>query len=134
MLQSLLPVLLIAPTCLGLPGAPKYARGYEGDKFVLPDNLASQFYDPYDEPSGKREAPSDPDSVYSCAGPDMADYPKKEEWLSFEDMWKINEPVIKKANDGADYGDHIRKAIEEVSKESKIDSRLILGVVMQEVS
>jgi len=127
-----LSVLLSSPLVLGFPAASKVARSYGDLGLELPKELADKWYDPFDAKSN-HTTPKDPGSVYSCAGPNMDNYPKKQEWLSFEQMWAINEPVMKERNKVEDYGELIRKAIEEVSTESKVDSRLILAIIMQEV-
>jgi hypothetical protein len=126
-------VLLAAPLCLGLPGASNRARSYGSLELELPDELASTWYQPYDARSNNTP-PSNPGAVYSCAGPDIDDYPKPDQWLSFDALWAINEPLIKEKNKGNNYGDYIKRAIESVSTESKIDARLILVIIMQEAS
>lgn len=95
------------------------------------ETITAAWYDPYTSKSGA-PAPADPASVYTCVGPNMYDYPKKSEWISFEDMWTINAPQIKKKNQVGDYNQHIKAAIEDISTKSKIDARLILALIMQE--
>jgi hypothetical protein len=134
MYRAILPVLLAAPACLALPGTPKYPRAFGDTSLQLPPDMVTDWYEAHDTPSNKTAGPSDPDSVYNCVGPDVKDYPKKGEWLPFETLWKINEPLIKEKNKGKDYAPFIRKAIEDVSSKSKVDARLILAIIMQEVS
>ena len=55
-------------------------------------------------------------------------------WLSFDQLWHINEPTILSNNGGDTYIEHyIREAILQVSREDDIDARLIVAVMMQEV-
>lgn len=79
------------------------------------------------------EAPSDPSAVYSCIGPNAEDFPGQDEWLDFDQLWNINEPVITAANEGEEYNDDLKNAILEVASNSKVDARLILSIIMQEV-
>ncbi|ORY04670.1 hypothetical protein BCR34DRAFT_604768 [Clohesyomyces aquaticus] len=76
--------------------------------------------------------PKNPESIYSCAGPDVKDYPTKESWLSFNTLWAINSPIIDKSNNNASYTKAIKTSIQNVSKASKVDARLILALIMQE--
>ncbi|KAL1611956.1 hypothetical protein SLS60_000179 [Paraconiothyrium brasiliense] len=78
--------------------------------------------------------PNDPTSVYSCVGPKAKDFPGKEGWLTFDQLWEINEPVIKTANGGDEYIDDLQAAIKEVASDSKVDARLILAIIQQESS
>lgn len=79
------------------------------------------------------EAPSDPTAVYSCVGSKAEDFPGMDEWLNFTQLWDINEPVITAANEGDEYNNDLKNAILEVASESKVDARLILSIIMQEV-
>ena len=79
------------------------------------------------------EAPSDPTAVYSCVGSKAEDFPGMDKWLNFTQLWDINEPVIEAANEGDEYNDDLKYAILEVASESKVDARLILSIIMQEV-
>lgn len=75
-------------------------------------------------------------SKYQCFGADSsADSLSATHWLSFNELWRINEPTILSKNNGDTYIEHyIKEAIVQVSDESAIDSRLILAMMMQEVS
>ena len=132
MYSTIFSVLLVAPFCLALPATSNHARSYGSLDLELSPELASKWYQPH-ETQSNNTPPADPASVYSCAGPNMNDYPKPSQWLGFDQLWTINEPLIKQKNKGANYGDFIKKAIQSVSTESKIDSRLILVIIMQEV-
>ena len=65
----------------------------------------------------------------------MNDYPSITEWLSFDKMWEINLPHITSVNSqaGSNFPSLIHDAIQKVSQDSKVDARLILAVVLQEV-
>jgi hypothetical protein len=77
--------------------------------------------------------PNDPTGVYSCVGPKAEDFPGQDAWLTFDQLWEINEPVIEKANGGPTYNRDLQTAIREVASDSKVDARLILAIIMQEV-
>lgn len=76
-------------------------------------------------------APSGSFSGYQCYPGDTASFPAHNQWLSFEDLWNINVPTMK-INDSPGEVANIKKAIKAVSKESSVDARLILAVIMQE--
>ncbi|KAF2476685.1 uncharacterized protein BDR25DRAFT_210346 [Lindgomyces ingoldianus] len=76
--------------------------------------------------------PTNSRDYYSCAGPDVKDYPPKGEWLSFNALWGINSPTIVKNNKDSAYADFIKQGIQDVSRASKVDARLILSIIMQE--
>ena len=65
----------------------------------------------------------------------MNDYPSIADWLSFDKMWEINLPHITSVNSqaGSNLPSLIHDAIQKVSQDSKVDARLILAVVLQEV-
>jgi len=128
MFSSALSLLLLSPLALAHPTP---ASTYGITTASLHTDLVDKWYSDYNTESNVTK-PADPSSFYSCSGPDMNAYPSKNEWLSFKDMWEINSPEIQKKNNGADYGDAIKTAIQDVSKTSKVDSRLILAIIMQE--
>ncbi|KAH7119850.1 hypothetical protein B0J11DRAFT_400175, partial [Dendryphion nanum] len=61
-------------------------------------------------------------------------YPKPQEWLDFETMWKINELEVIKVESGSRSNNTqiLKVAIKKVAAQSKIDPRLILALIMQE--
>lgn len=64
----------------------------------------------------------------------IEDFPTFAEWISFEAMWDINLPVLQISNAAYPSQNDILKAkVLEVSQETKVDARLILAVIMQEV-
>ena len=133
----------LSPICLAVPFTTH--RGYSTLTTELHEDLQQEWYSNYNGTeeittiSTKQtkvdvpEAPSDPTAVYSCVGPKAEDFPGKDEWLNFTQLWNINEPVIETANEGNEYNEYLKTAILEVASESKIDARLILSIIMQEV-
>lgn len=72
-----------------------------------------------------------PSTGYQCFNGDIAKYPALDDWLSFNEMWKINAPAIRDVNGGDEnVVDYIKDAITTVAKESSVNSRLILAAVM----
>lgn len=130
----LLSYLLVgAPLVLARPTvAPR--GGYAAGINLLRTELQRDWYADYNETESKIHPPQDPTAFYSCVGPNVDDFPKQDHWLSYKDLWTINEPVITEANHGnSQYNTLIQEAIEEVSLESKVDARLILAMIIQEV-
>lgn len=70
---------------------------------------------------------------YKCFGPTMDKFPQSSQWLSYEQLWQVNEPDITTKNGGTQYNQFIKNAIDKVSKESSVDKRIILALIMQEV-
>ncbi|KAK5136230.1 hypothetical protein LTR08_003837 [Meristemomyces frigidus] len=73
-------------------------------------------------------------SNYQCFhDPDVDLSPQT--WLSFANMWRINEPTILSKNGGDTYIKHyIHEAVAYVADESAVDARLILALMMQEMT
>ncbi|KAJ4357409.1 uncharacterized protein N0V89_001984 [Didymosphaeria variabile] len=119
-------------------------QGYGTSSSQLHKNLQDAWYTEYSKDSENEvttlpakkgpAAPHDPANVYSCAGPKAKDFPGKDDWLTFDQIWEINEAVIETANGGNDYNDYLQTAIKEVAFDSKVDARLILAIIMQESS
>ena len=58
-----------------------------------------------------------------------------ETWQSFHHLWRINEATVLSRNGGDTYITHyIHEAIVQVADETVVDARLILVLMMQEVS
>lgn len=117
-------------------------RGYSTSTSQLHESLQDEWYTKYTKdnqsevttlPAKKVQVPSDSTGVYSCVGPKAEDFPGKDEWLTFDQLWEINEPVIETANGGNSYNDDLQAAIKDVAADSKVDARLILAIIMQEV-
>ncbi|KAF1975518.1 hypothetical protein BU23DRAFT_503470 [Bimuria novae-zelandiae CBS 107.79] len=132
------------PFALALPFTTH--QGYGTSSTQLREDLQQKWCNDYDKNGSVTtvsldqastiapETPSDPASVYSCVGPKAEDFPGKDAWLGFKQLWTINQPVIETANGGNQYNDDIKSAILEVADGSKVDARLILAIIMQESS
>ncbi|SMQ56076.1 unnamed protein product [Zymoseptoria tritici ST99CH_3D7] len=67
-------------------------------------------------------------------------WPKKQDWISFENMWNNNIDKMKSSCGAHHFGDnlsdveieHIQTAIQRVAKTSKVDNRFIFALIMQE--
>ena len=71
--------------------------------------------------------------AYKCYGGVVNAYPRMNEWLSFNALYKLNEPTLQLSNT-AEQNRYIYDAIVQVSQESKVDARIILALIMQEVN
>ncbi|KAF2440413.1 hypothetical protein P171DRAFT_100427 [Karstenula rhodostoma CBS 690.94] len=119
-------------------------QGYGTSTIQLHENLQDAWYTKYTKdnqsevttlPTKNRLAvPGDPTRVYSCVGPRAEDFPGQDKWLTLDQLWAINEPVIETVNGGSTYNDDLQIAIKEVASDSKVDARLILAIIMQESS
>lgn len=126
---------------LSLTTARPYSKhhGYGSSLTQLSKNLQEVWYTSYTEDNpgevtkNRLVVPSDPASVYSCVGPKAKDFPGQDKWLTFDQLWEINRPVIEAANGGSSYNEDLHAAIKEVASDSKVDARLILALIMQEV-
>lgn len=125
-LLPLLPISLAFPNILG--------RDAGLTSVTLKQELHAKWYTKYNEQKPDME-PDNPSGIYPCYGPMVDDYPGKNEWLSFKTLWKINVEEITKANTvyKDKYNNELKEAIQDVSEESKLDARLILSIIMQEV-
>ncbi|KAF2192385.1 hypothetical protein K469DRAFT_800239 [Zopfia rhizophila CBS 207.26] len=130
-MHSLSYLLLLTPLTSALP-ANKVRSSYSDRALFLRPELAQKWYSDWNTTDTNASKPWNPSAVYSCSGPDVDDYPTKEEWLSFETLWEINEPEITKRNYGDEYNNYIKKSIQDISMASKVDARIILALVMQE--
>ena len=88
------------------------------------------------EPPAGGGGHAQPASPQSYTGPSSS-FPPSSKWVQFEDMWQINEPTItqKQASGQTNTPQQvqfIKQAILQVAKESGVDERVILGVMMQE--
>ena len=78
--------------------------------------------------------------VYKYYEGPAANFPTEDGWVSFEDMWKANKPIMRKScgwlEEGPDNSpeiiDDIYDAIQNRSAASLVDHRYILAIVMQE--
>jgi hypothetical protein len=99
----------------------------------LDQDLSLKWYDHWSV-ENSNNPPQNPKAFYACTGPDMSAFPSKGKWLSFNTLWDLNKEQISIANNyNEDYIGYIQDAIKSVSQASKIDSRIILAMIMQEV-
>ncbi|KAF2140142.1 uncharacterized protein K452DRAFT_252781 [Aplosporella prunicola CBS 121167] len=72
--------------------------------------------------------------TYTCyeGNPHTKYPPSAKEWLSFENLWKINVAEIRKSEGDENVLKAFKDAIIKASEETKVDKRLILALVMQE--
>jgi hypothetical protein len=83
---------------------------------------------------------SDTYKVYSGDGTKSASWPNKDSWGTYDQLWKQNLPLIRQSCTWNKWGEDnseteisdINKAIQKVSNETQVDSRIILAVMMQE--
>ncbi|KAF8306418.1 hypothetical protein DL93DRAFT_218093 [Clavulina sp. PMI_390] len=71
-------------------------------------------------------------TTYTCYAGTVAGMPAHANWMNFNDMWARNKQISLGNFDTAAQITQIHDAIVTVSKESKVDARLILAVIMQE--
>ncbi|PYI10963.1 muramidase [Aspergillus sclerotiicarbonarius CBS 121057] len=79
-------------------------------------------------------------TLYTGDGSVSAGWPAKSDWLSFDEMWKANEDIINESCENNGWGENnsaaetanLKAAIQSVAKESKVDHRFILAIVLQE--
>jgi len=71
---------------------------------------------------------------YKCFTGQPASFPKMSSWLSFDQLWSINEKVISGSNNGkTEIVDAIKNAITTNAKENNFDPRVVLAIAIQEV-
>ncbi|KAF2771115.1 hypothetical protein EJ03DRAFT_45782 [Teratosphaeria nubilosa] len=71
-------------------------------------------------------------STYQCFDEDSQQSLDPSEWLSFDELWRVNERTILSSNGGNTYMTHyVREGIAAVAEETGADNRLILVVMMQ---
>jgi hypothetical protein len=64
-----------------------------------------------------------------------SDFPTVDQWINFNDMWALNlKNTIDQTTDSATDKQAIHDAIVQVSIASKVDARLILAAIIQEVN
>ncbi|RAL00754.1 aquaporin-like protein, partial [Aspergillus ibericus CBS 121593] len=79
-------------------------------------------------------------TLYTGDGSTAAGWPAQSEWLSFDAMWEANKDIISESCENNGWGENnsetetadLKAAIQQVAKESKVDHRFILAVVLQE--
>ncbi|PYH40714.1 uncharacterized protein BP01DRAFT_307574 [Aspergillus saccharolyticus JOP 1030-1] len=78
-------------------------------------------------------------TLYSGDGSVADGWPAQSSWVSFDDMWKANKPTIMESctqfgvpNNSANETQTLYESIQQVAKESHLDHRFILAIIMQE--
>ncbi|KAL1871068.1 hypothetical protein Daus18300_004813 [Diaporthe australafricana] len=74
--------------------------------------------------------PSKGNGYVQYSGP-ASNFPNSSEWASYDNLWKENERLMK-FHDSASEIALIKKSIETVAKESGVDHRVILCIIVQE--
>lgn len=77
--------------------------------------------------SGK---PSSGNGYVQYGGP-ASNFPNSSEWASWDELWKQNERLMKLHDSDSEVA-LIKKSIEQVAKESGVDRRVILCIIVQE--
>ncbi|EME81440.1 uncharacterized protein MYCFIDRAFT_198164 [Pseudocercospora fijiensis CIRAD86] len=92
-------------------------------------------------PSAKDNGVGAGKDEYTLYAGEWDTFPKKEDWVSFDDMWNINKnKTIKTACEDHGWGENnaddetqdIYDAIQSLAKNSSVDNRFILAIVLQE--
>lgn len=78
----------------------------------------------------KPPPPSSGNGYVQYSGP-ASNFPDPKEWASYDKLWSENERLMKFHDSDSEIAD-IKKSIEQVSKESGVDSRVILCIIVQE--
>lgn len=74
--------------------------------------------------------PSKGNGYVQYGGP-ASNFPNSSEWASWDELWKQNERLMK-LHDSDNEVALIKKSIEQVAKESGVDRRVILCIIVQE--
>lgn len=91
-------------------------------------------------PSSPPSTPGNYDYVfYKGDGTEAMGWPSQNDWVSFEEMWNFNLPIMSQScsawnvpNNSDDENNAIKDAINQVSAASGVDPRFILAIIMQE--
>jgi LysM repeat protein len=80
--------------------------------------------------SGSPQPPKGGNGYVQYSGP-ASHFPKESEWASWDTLWKINERLMKLHDSDSEVA-LINKSIQTVAKESGVDRRVILCIIVQE--
>jgi hypothetical protein len=76
---------------------------------------------------------SDP-SLYTCYSGPASNFPSMDQWMSFQSMWKLMaRDALTPIGDTEKEQSQMLSAIKTVSKQAKVDARVILAVIIGEV-
>jgi glucan 1,3-beta-glucosidase len=70
---------------------------------------------------------------YWCFGGPASNFPPFQNWMNFQDMFNLNQQTSMAFEESGPIQGDIYNAIVGVSQASKVDARLILAIIMQEV-
>ncbi|PGG98162.1 hypothetical protein GX51_06949 [Blastomyces parvus] len=99
-----------------------------------PNNTPGCSGDPNEYQTGKCAPGLPQDQTPGTAGPACykgAQFPPASEWLSFNELWKINSPIMSKFNSKSEMA-AIKKYIPEAAAAAGIDKGIFLTIMMQE--
>ncbi|KAF2102773.1 hypothetical protein NA57DRAFT_71757 [Rhizodiscina lignyota] len=95
-------------------------------------STGDNWYSPNFKKGATAPAPSQPGPYdYQCFSGDIEKYPDISNWLSFHELFQINKPMMLLSN-SEDIVSAIYHGIEAISKDSNVDARVILAMIMQE--
>lgn len=134
--QYILTVLLLLSSCTALPmhlGERKLERRF-GAGTKVTNNCANW------NNKNMLDGPSTLNTAYQFYSGTSANFPDRSKWISFDAMFEANRPLMKQSCGwngwGPDNADRhinwIKTYIQQVSRESHVDHRAILAVIMQE--
>lgn len=97
------------------------SQAYSGDKMIKPAQTTSS----------ANSGVCNPQAVAPSYSGDASKFPPISQWLSFDDLWECDKDACQQNPGKADI---IRQGILQVAKESGVDERIILAVILQESS
>lgn len=142
-MHSLQSLALFASLSYALPN-PQYQAAAAPPVFgdttaTLRQEIKSKWYADPSTAATQQQSPNP--AQYKCVGPTIDKFPAFKDWLSFQQMWDLNnnkDPSIPTWTVGAvpntQYAGFVKDAITDVSKKSGVDARIILAIILEEVS
>jgi len=77
---------------------------------------------------------ANPSTTYNCYSGPASNFPAMKQWMSFNNMWKLMQrDALTPIGDTVTEQAMMLKAIKQVSKQAKVDARVILAVIIGEV-
>jgi len=78
---------------------------------------------------------TNPGTTYNCYSGPASNFPAMSKWMNFNDMWKLmQQDALTPIGDTVKEQAMMLKGIKQVSKQAKVDARVILAVIIGEVS
>ena len=112
-------------------GVPRSLFTRNGAGSVVTNPTALSFYDPtFSDGTGGYSTPN----TYECYSGPAANFPPMSTWMNFDAMFNRNQQysLVVVGDTGPEQG-AIYNAIVSVSQQAKVDARVILAVIIQEV-